>query len=249
LLLKLLQRRKLLLSMQKLLLSMQKLLLRKRMLLLQRMMKMLQPHLLQKGGLLLQQRKLMQQVLLGCVMLQLLTQLLLQELLLLYALLLLLQELLLLLLLLQELLLLLLLLLLHMLVLGMQRLQLFAQQPELLAPHNIIPCKWQLPLQRASAQNTSTPNNCSASATASWLHLKIAQHVMRIAALHVRLLQKTGGGVRGDAGSAAAADVPVALVMWTAQSLQRCHGSSAQVAAVSGTRGEGVPLQEVTTGA
>ena len=41
---------------------------------------------------------------------------------------------------------LLLLLLMHKMVLGMQRLQLFAQQPELLAPHNIIPSIRQLRL-------------------------------------------------------------------------------------------------------
>ena len=148
---------------------------------------------------------------------------------------------------------LLLLLLLHKLVLGMQRLQLFAQQPELLTPHKIIPGIRQFRLQRASAQNTLTPNNRSASATALRLHLKIAQHVMRIVALHVRMLHETRGGVRRDAGSAragsaAAADVPVALVMWTAQALQRCHRLSAQVAGVSATRGEGVSLQEVATG-
>ena len=58
--------------------------------------------------LLLLLQKLMQRVLLGYVLLQLLMQLLLQE------------------------------LLLHEMVLGMQHLQLFAQQPEFLAPHNII---------------------------------------------------------------------------------------------------------------
>ena len=89
------------------------------------------------------------------------------------------------------------------------------------------------------------------------LRYDLLQLLAQLLLSQMPLLQKlheTRGSVRGGAGSArassaAAADVPVALVMWAAQALQRCHRSSAQVAAVSGARGEGIPLHPVAKGA